>query len=60
MPDLRTTAIMKTDISGSTARFRTLSEADLHALFVEHLLQRGQRPVRESLHEPVEPPAPVG
>ena len=36
MPDLRTTAIMKTDISGSTARFRTLSEADLHALFVEH------------------------
>src|SRR5919201_989852 len=36
MPDLRATAILKTDISGSTVRFRTLSEADLHALFVEH------------------------
>ena len=36
MADLRTTAIMKTDISGSTARFRALGEADLHALFVEH------------------------
>ena len=36
MSDLRTTAIMKTDISGSTARFRALSDADLHALFVEH------------------------
>jgi class 3 adenylate cyclase len=27
---------MKTDISGSTARYRSLREADLHALFVEH------------------------
>jgi class 3 adenylate cyclase len=27
---------MKTDVSGSTARYRTLAEADLHALFVEH------------------------
>jgi class 3 adenylate cyclase len=36
MTVLRTTAIMKTDISGSTARFRALGEADLHALFVEH------------------------
>ena len=36
MTALRTTAIMKTDISGSTARFRALGEADLHALFVEH------------------------
>jgi adenylate cyclase len=36
MPTLRTTAIMKTDLSGSTVRFRALAEADLHALFVEH------------------------
>jgi len=36
MTVLRTTAIMKTDISGSTARYRSLREADLHALFVEH------------------------
>ena len=36
MTALRTTAIMKTDISGSTARYRALAEADLHALFVEH------------------------
>ena len=36
MSALRTTAIMKTDISGSTARFRALGEADLHAVFVEH------------------------
>jgi class 3 adenylate cyclase len=36
MTALRTTAIMKTDISGSTARFRTLPEADLHALLAEH------------------------
>ena len=36
MPTLRTTAIMKTDLSGSTARFRALGEADLHAVFVEH------------------------
>ena len=36
MTALRTTAIMKTDISGSTARYRALPEADLHALFVGH------------------------
>ncbi len=36
MTVLRTTAILKTDISGSTARFRALGEADLHALFVGH------------------------
>jgi len=33
---LRATVIMKTDISGSTARFRALTEADLHALLIEH------------------------
>jgi class 3 adenylate cyclase len=33
---LRTTAIMKTDVSGSTPRFRALGEADLHALLIEH------------------------
>jgi len=33
---LRTTAILKTDISGSTARYRALAGADLHALFVAH------------------------
>jgi class 3 adenylate cyclase len=27
---------MKTDISGSTVRFRALAEADLHALLIEH------------------------
>ena len=36
MTTLRTTVIMKTDISGSTVRFRTLPEADLHALLREH------------------------
>ena len=36
MTALRATAIMKSDISGSTARFRTLLEADLHALLAEH------------------------
>jgi class 3 adenylate cyclase len=36
MTTLRTTVIMKTDISGSTARFRALAEADLHALLIEH------------------------
>lgn len=36
MSTLLTTAIMKTDISGSTARYRALADADLHALFVEH------------------------
>ena len=33
---LRTTAIMKTDLSGSTARFRELPERDLTALLAEH------------------------
>jgi len=33
---LRATVIMKTDISGSTVRFRGLSEADLLALLAEH------------------------
>lgn len=36
MTTLRTTVIMKTDISGSTVRFRALPEAELHALLVEH------------------------
>jgi class 3 adenylate cyclase len=36
MTPLRSTAIMKTDISGSTVRFRELAEADLHALLIEH------------------------
>ena len=36
MTTLRTTAIMKTEISGSKMRFRTLPEADLHALLIEH------------------------
>jgi class 3 adenylate cyclase len=36
MITLRVTAIMKTDISGSTARFRTLPESDLTALLAEH------------------------
>jgi class 3 adenylate cyclase len=36
MTTMRTTAIMKTDISGSTVRFRTLGEAELHALLLEH------------------------
>jgi class 3 adenylate cyclase len=36
MPTLQTTAIMKTDVSGSTVRYRALPEADLHALFIEH------------------------
>ncbi len=36
MTALRTTAIMKTDISGSTPRFRALAEEDLHAALVEH------------------------
>ncbi len=36
MTTLRATVIMKTDISGSTARFRALAEADLHALLLEH------------------------
>lgn len=36
MSALRTTAILKTDIRGSTERFRTLSEPDLTALLAEH------------------------
>ena len=36
MTTFRTTVIMKTDISGSTARFRALAEADLHTLLIEH------------------------
>lgn len=36
MSALLTTAILKTDISGSTVRFRSLAEADLHALLLEH------------------------
>jgi len=36
MTTLRTTAIMKTDISGSTLRFRALAEEDLHAALIEH------------------------
>ena len=36
MTMLRATVILKTDISGSTARFRALADPDLHALFVDH------------------------
>jgi class 3 adenylate cyclase len=36
MTTLRTTVIMKTDIGGSTVRFRALSEVDLDALLTEH------------------------
>lgn len=36
MTDLRTTVIMKTDISGSTGRFRKLGGEDLHAVLAEH------------------------
>jgi class 3 adenylate cyclase len=36
MTTLRTTVIMKTDIRGSTVRFRTLPEVDLDALLTEH------------------------
>jgi adenylate cyclase len=36
MTTLRTTVIMKTDISASTVRLRALAEADLHALLIEH------------------------
>jgi adenylate cyclase len=36
MRTLRTTAIMKTDIQGSTVQFRALPEADLDALLTEH------------------------
>jgi class 3 adenylate cyclase len=36
MPTLRVTTILKTDISGSTPRFRNLPQADLTALLAEH------------------------
>jgi class 3 adenylate cyclase len=36
MTTLRATAIMKTDISGSTARFRALVEPDLTAVLPDH------------------------
>src|SRR5258708_19856199 len=36
MIPLRTTVVMKTDISGSTSRFRELLAADLQALLSEH------------------------
>ena len=36
MPTLLVTAILKTDISGSTPRFRNLQQADLTALLAEH------------------------
>jgi class 3 adenylate cyclase len=36
MNPLRTTVLMKTDISGSTSRFRELLAADLQALLGEH------------------------
>ena len=36
MTPLRTTVVMKTDISGSTPRFRELLAADLQALLGEH------------------------
>src|SRR5437764_3094499 len=36
MNPLRTTVVMKTDISGSTSRFRQLLAADLEALLSEH------------------------
>ncbi len=36
MNPLRTTVVMKTDISGSTPRFRELLTADLQALMTEH------------------------
>ena len=36
MNPLRTTVIMKTDISGSTSRFQGLLAADLQTLLTEH------------------------
>jgi class 3 adenylate cyclase len=36
MTTLRATVVMKTDISGSTVRFRSLAEPDLTALLAEH------------------------
>jgi class 3 adenylate cyclase len=36
MNPLRTTVVMKTDISGSTSRFRQLLAADLQAVLSEH------------------------
>ena len=46
MTNLRATVIMKTDMSGSTARLRQLQEPDLAALFAEHqsLLARAASP----------------
>jgi class 3 adenylate cyclase len=40
MTTLRTTAIMKTDIRDSTARFWMLPEVDLHTLHTEHTEHR--------------------
>jgi class 3 adenylate cyclase len=37
MKPLRTTVIMKTDIGGSTSRFRELLAADLQTLLSNHL-----------------------
>jgi class 3 adenylate cyclase len=42
MNPLRTTVVMKTDISGSTSRFRELLTADLQALLGEHRTFLGQ------------------
>jgi len=36
MVTLRATVLMKTDISGSTARFRALPESDLSAVLAGH------------------------
>jgi class 3 adenylate cyclase len=36
MPNLRLTPILKTDISGSTPKFRSLAQADLAMLLAEH------------------------
>ena len=36
MTNLRTTVIMKTDMSGSTVRLRQLPESEMSVLFVEH------------------------
>ena len=36
MATLQTTVIMKTDIQGSTARFRALPDVDQDALLTEH------------------------
>jgi class 3 adenylate cyclase len=36
MPTLRVAASLKTDISGSTSRFRSLQQADLAAFLAQH------------------------